>query len=383
MKNVGVKLCSWLAYHSGFWRFLLWLVSRIEGKPVVAVFAYHRVVPDPNRPEFLQGYERGLQLQEYNRQIEIISRYFEIIPLSRFQDIVTGKETVTQSKPLALLTYDDGDSENWTYAFPILWERKLPAVAYIPTGMVDTDQRFYHLRVTNVLNNLNGDGDVWKQAIEETKLPEKVKAVFERYRPNFAQYKYEIRRQLIAPLADLCPEERDAILEKWETIIDNKYTLNIHPMSWQQIQELPQTGIAIGSHTVSHNRFELLGAKQSEKELVESKQVLEAKLNQPIETICYPEGSFTQETLTLARKAGYKLGFGTKPELVDYPLSGNDLMKIGRIGAGLGADHSIFCPIGRMVLKRLLKRFHLAAIIVIPSLPVDSVNEIFSLTFLC
>ncbi len=376
MKFVRYRLFSWFAYLSGFWRFLFWLSARIEGKPVVAVFAYHRIVPDSNKPEFMQGYERGLELKEYNRQIDVISRYFEIIPLSRFHDIVTGKETLKQTKPLALLTYDDGDSENWTYAFPILWERKLPAVAYIPTGIIESNKRFYHLRVTNILNNLNGDYEVWRKATEETALPEKVKAVFERYRPNFAQHKYQIRRQLMEPLAELHPTERDAILDQWEAIIEQKYTLNIHPMNWEQIQALPRMGIDIGSHTVSHNRFELLERHETELELVKSKQVLEEKLKQSIESICYPEGSYTPETLSLAKQAGYKLGFATQRELVNYPLSGNDLMMIGRIGAGRGADHAIFCPIGLLVLKRVLKKFNFLVIATIPSFPINSVNEL-------
>lgn len=356
MKTFCIAIISRTFYYLGVWRLLFWLCALVDKRPIVAVFAYHRVVTDPERPEFLQGYEKGMHVDQYERQIEVIGRYFDVISPDRFEAVVTGREVPATSRPLALLTYDDGDSENWTHAFPILLRKRYPALVFIPTGFIDSTKRFYHLRLTNILNNLNNGG--WAE-VAGSEMPSEVRAVFDRYDGQWELYKYQIRRQLMDPLHDMEPTKRDALLDRWESIINNKYTLGIHPMSWEQIKRLPESKIEIGSHTVNHNRLVLLSTEEVDYELRESKRQLEEIVKRPITTICYPEGSYNTETLHRAQAAGYRIGFTTKRELVEYPITGDALLKIGRIGGGLGSDHAIICPIGLMVLRRMLRGLHM------------------------
>lgn len=78
-------------------------------------------------------------------------------------------------------------------------------------------------------------------------------------------------------------------------------------MGWDEICHLNQIGVEIGSHTVSHPHLTRLSPKDALDELTRSRDVLEAHLNRPVNTLLYPYGDTNAEIETLARKAGYQL----------------------------------------------------------------------------
>lgn len=77
-----------------------------------------------------------------------------------------------------------------------------------------------------------------------------------------------------------------------------------------QIREIDDSGLVeIGSHTVSHPQLPRLSSAGQLKELRESKADLERLLKKNILSICYPSGSYNQETEVLAKQIGYQFGF--------------------------------------------------------------------------
>jgi peptidoglycan/xylan/chitin deacetylase (PgdA/CDA1 family) len=347
---------SFVMYYLRGWQLVFWLYRLFTGRTAIAVLMYHRVVRKQN-PDYMQGYEKGQAESDYLAQLREIERVFHVISLEEFTSIVSGASRPESSRPMALLTFDDGDSDNFTLAFPPLWERNWPAVSFIATDFVDSAHRFYHLRVTNAFNNLSLDG--WNEAAI-VPMPEPMKAVFESFAPAYKDNKYSIRRQLIKPMDNLSPTERDAIIDNWERIAGGKYTLGIECMSWKEISSLPERKIAVGSHTVRHNKLELISIKETRRELTDSKMVLESKLGLPVTSICYPQGSHSQEIIEVAERVGYLTGFTTDPGLVNYPLNSFQRLTIPRIGMGRGKPHEIVFPVGKALLNHLRKCIGLA-----------------------
>lgn len=76
-------------------------------------------------------------------------------------------------------------------------------------------------------------------------------------------------------------------------------------MSLQQLQAISKQGITIGSHTLNHVRLAELEDDEQKKEISQSKARLENLLQQEVRHFCYPYGSFNQDTVRLAREAGY------------------------------------------------------------------------------
>ncbi len=77
-------------------------------------------------------------------------------------------------------------------------------------------------------------------------------------------------------------------------------------MSAAQLRRLQQDGISVGSHGVSHRKLAELTPKEQALELTQSRAALEDLLGQPVQHLCYPFGSFSQETVQLAAEAGYR-----------------------------------------------------------------------------
>jgi len=77
-------------------------------------------------------------------------------------------------------------------------------------------------------------------------------------------------------------------------------------VTWEQVVEMSEDGITIGSHTMHHSYLPMVSEDRLHEELVESKQVIEQHLNQPVRFISYPVGGFTLRAQAIVKEAGYR-----------------------------------------------------------------------------
>jgi peptidoglycan/xylan/chitin deacetylase (PgdA/CDA1 family) len=105
--------------------------------------------------------------------------------------------------------------------------------------------------------------------------------------------------------------------------------------NWDQLREMQKSGlVTIASHTVNHLNLKDLSEKEIEKEVTESKKVLEKELGVPIDYFTYPEGDFTDISRDKLKKAGYKaaLAMSLDPRQERSANESEDLMTIMRFG---------------------------------------------------
>lgn len=105
----------------------------------------------------------------------------------------------------------------------------------------------------------------------------------------------------------ICPNYVDGSPEYIENFLKNQVFLDTHklPMSWTQIKTLHTEGHLIGSHTMNHincreARFDVL-----DKELKETKTIIEAQLGVKCEHFAYTYGKiehFSEEALACAEQ---------------------------------------------------------------------------------
>jgi peptidoglycan/xylan/chitin deacetylase (PgdA/CDA1 family) len=98
-------------------------------------------------------------------------------------------------------------------------------------------------------------------------------------------------------------------------------------MTASQIREMSALGMGFGSHTVSHRQLAELSPQEARTELTASKNTLEQILSKAVDFIAYPCGSYTPETLKLARETGYTGGFSVRPGFAMF----NNCLAIRRI----------------------------------------------------
>ena len=83
-------------------------------------------------------------------------------------------------------------------------------------------------------------------------------------------------------------------------------------MNWEQIKEITASGlVTFESHSISHPNLTALSYTQILKELQESKKILNANTNYPVNFVSYPYGTSNLTVLQAAKQAGYVGGVGT------------------------------------------------------------------------
>lgn len=98
-------------------------------------------------------------------------------------------------------------------------------------------------------------------------------------------------------------------------------------MNWGQVLDMLREGMEIGSHTMNHSVLARISLEDAKREIIESKQKLEQKLQIEITSFCYPGGCFEEQHTLLVKKAGYLSACTASPGI----WHGHDLFKLPRV----------------------------------------------------
>lgn len=85
-------------------------------------------------------------------------------------------------------------------------------------------------------------------------------------------------------------------------ITEDPDKLNRKLMNREQIQELADIGFEIGSHTLTHPILTELNEEQIEKEIKESKKILEENYNIDVYSIAFPYSQYDSKVIEIAKK---------------------------------------------------------------------------------
>jgi len=106
--------------------------------------------------------------------------------------------------------------------------------------------------------------------------------------------------------------EKDPVVLQRFLSLRNCSMEDIQPLTWQQVREMREAGLDIGSHTWSHFNLAKLDTNKLKIELFKSKQVLEDKLGTDVSLLAYPFGKyrrhFDERAIDIAQELGYKYG---------------------------------------------------------------------------
>ncbi|HET9715234.1 MAG TPA: polysaccharide deacetylase family protein [Pseudolabrys sp.] len=307
-----------------------WLRSLARGRGVILTF--HHV-----RPEAGFLYERNRLLEITPSFLDIIlaelrNEGFEIISLDAVPFRLREKDT---GRPFAVLTFDDGYRDNVEHAWPVLKRHAAPWTLFVTTDFASGQGRLWWLelekaviRLDQVKVSLNGC------SLEmPTRSPEEKRRVFERL---FRRLRSGSEEELRATTARLCTEAGLLLEELVPKLC----------LSWDELRSLArEPDVSIGAHTRSHFMLARHDISTAEREIFESKSILQNRLGVPIRHFAYPGGDRScaaAREFEVAGQAGYTTALTTRPGHL-FPHNLKQLHALPRVSVnGLFQSEAVF-----------------------------------------
>lgn len=106
----------------------------------------------------------------------------------------------------------------------------------------------------------------------------------------------------------------------------------------QQLREMADQGMEIGSHTCSHPDLGQLSYREQLHQVSASKELLESLIDSSVPSFAYPYGIYNSESMKAVKNAGYQFACSVRS---GWSLKGLDLFAIRRVTVFSGDSTSI------------------------------------------
>jgi len=290
-------------YYSG----IIECIKRIPVAKLV-VYNYHRIMPECNRGTLIFDEDVfGQSTTIFKMQVRWLKDNTKILSE---EELLYFIDTMKFPKQIcSMITFDDGYIDNYTFAYPILKEENVPAIFFIPSRSIMDRQLGWwdilsYILKMSPLKTINFENHFFN--INANYL--EVKKYFLQ---RFKLEPYENTKDLIEKLSLSC-----------QVSLPEKTLQDAELMTWEQIKEMSQNNIAIGSHTHNHHVLATIDKESQLQEAKISKAIIENHINKKVNSISYPVGGyqhFSKETQQIIKECGYHLAFSFNTGVNYYP----------------------------------------------------------------
>ncbi|MCL6565050.1 MAG: polysaccharide deacetylase family protein [Acidobacteriia bacterium] len=303
-------------------------VIRSRRPNAVYVLGLHRILnpEQQRRAHSLPG--MVMRATTFARLLEFLGQNFRVISLDEF---LSGDREPSNGRPACLITFDDGWRDNYTTAFPLLLQHRLPATIFLATGFIGTDRTFWPEQLLRAWQDPALREQIRQRAVQAgCKAHSEPEAWIECLKHMPAARREDILRPLTEGIGGA---NGDAML------------------SWEEAAEMARAGIRFGSHTVTHPLLTYEDEATVMRELSDSRQQIETKLQQPVRAFAYPNGNWNPQVREHVKEAGFACAFTVRSGV---HRAQDDLLTVRRFllheGCVVGRDGNFSAAVTRFRL---------------------------------
>jgi peptidoglycan/xylan/chitin deacetylase (PgdA/CDA1 family) len=279
------------------------LDSRLRSRGTPLIVGYHRVVQDFDRSARTSIPSMLISARMLERQLDWLDGHYRLVPL---EDMARRLEQGIPTAGTAAVTFDDGYSDVYENAFPLLKRKGIPATIFVVTGTVGTSRSMHHDRLYALLGRaLSGVADpadllagLYRDCRLHVPGPRTLKRAG---RTTFTALRLFL---------DTLPQPAlRAVIARLESRFGPCGTDGGLALTWEMIEEMRSAGVTIGSHGETHALLTHESQQRKHDEISGSRRTLEARLKTPVDHFAYPDGRFDSHTLIATAGAGYRFGY--------------------------------------------------------------------------
>ena len=229
------------------WRFERLAMLLERRRKALVVITYHRLYSQVLDTPFDEGVFGDMSQEYFALQLQWLKLNAEVISEGDVRLGLRCPGTLPQRG--VLITFDDGYRDNYTLAYPVLRQMKLPALFFVPTQPL--------------LERRLGWWDLAAYLVKQTKRPSLTLDGI-----SYSLGGPEDRQRLIGVLLErfkTLPEARNQNLltdlaRDLDTVFPSSRLENAELMTFRQLREMIRGGMAVGAHTHSHRVLSTPGA---------------------------------------------------------------------------------------------------------------------------
>jgi peptidoglycan/xylan/chitin deacetylase (PgdA/CDA1 family) len=237
-----------------------WLAGR---QPVRRILMLHGI-DDVEMPA--AAFEQG---------VAWLARHFRIVPLGEMVDAIAAGRPPSAGGELAL-TFDDGLRNQFELAYPVLKRLGAPATFFVCPDLIEQRRWIWTQEARTRLQAMTPAARA-EFALASGEPISEVEPLMLRMKGQPIDERVRQEDLLRACTPDFAPSA--STRQRFD------------PLSWDELQRIDPSVVTIGSHTLTHPILPSIGPEALEREIVESRRILEARLHRTVDLFCYPNGS--------------------------------------------------------------------------------------------
>ena len=293
----------------------------------LTIIMYHYV-----RPIAKSKYPRikGLEISGFKRQLDYLEANFRIVSSEDVIDSVT--KNILLPPKACWLTFDDGYKDHFRYVLPELLDRNISG-AFFPPSTVIQDAKILNVNSIHHILASTTDSETLVKRLNSLCLEIGLKAgQIQSFYDTFAianRFDTATTIYFKRMLQHALPEEiRDQIVttlfEEYIGLNERTFSDELY-MNLQEVKELVQMGMYVGSHGTMHSWLNKLPKNKQKTDILLSLEFLEeVGTSTKNWVMCYPYGAYDDTTISLLEEFKASLAVTTEVRTAhigqDHPL---------------------------------------------------------------
>ena len=279
-----------------------------------AILCYHRVGTE-GVPYFSR-----LEPDVFEAQMRYLRKHYRIISLSElYAELQEGRKV----EPTIAITFDDGYRDLYSFAYPVLQKYQIPSTIYLIGQCMETGEAPWYDRIFAAIKCLN-------ISMLEIELDESRSFLL-----NSQESRNAAAWEIVCYLRSIYDVQR----RTWCTEFERRYPvpqdeITSRILNWNQVREMSRNGVDFGAHTMTHPSVSHLEGDGFTEELVNSRKLLESRLDKEIPDFAYPFGKDTDRS-EISEQALQTAGYRSAVTTIDgYNSHGANPFQLRRFQIG-------------------------------------------------